>query len=264
SGRRPRSAGSGARRAGRRPRTRRRRASAGGAARSSAEDDGAGRVGVAAGHEGELAVLHLRCRGAADLPHRLDRVVEAVDEGLGELAAVGVAREPPVGPGEAPALDERPALSGRREAVILERHDDERREEVVEAGDVDAPGPDARHAPEPAGGARSAVVASLALVEAGEPDVVPARRHRAGQDVGGRLAEIAGALGRGDEQRDGAVGLEAGQSSRRSGSDIMREAWCSAMVMGARMTACGFRAAWPRKATATSPYWSWVVPYSVR
>src|SRR5207247_7418913 len=168
SGRRPRSAGSEARRVGRRPRTRRRRRSAGAAGGSSAEAHGAGRVRVAAGDEGELAVLHLRRRGATDLPHRLDRVVEAVDEGLGQLAAVGVAREAPVGPGEAPALDEGPALARLREAVVLERRDDERREEVVEAGDVDVTRPHARHCPEPARGPRGAVVVPLPGVEGGE------------------------------------------------------------------------------------------------
>ena len=44
----------------------------------------------------------------------------------------------------------------------------------------------------------------------------------------------------------------------------MREAWWSAIVIGVRMTAWGFRIAWPRNATATSAYWSSVVPYSIR
>ena len=54
------------------------------------------------------------------------------------------------------------------------------------------------------------------------------------------------------------------QSKSRSGSEIMREAWWSARVIGVRMTAAGLRIACPRNAIATSAYWSSVVPYSMR
>ena len=114
-----------------------------------------------------------------------------MDERLGELAAVRVADEAAVGPREAAALDERTPLPFGREAVILERHDHERREEVVEERDVDVRRGHARHVPELSRGPRRAVLLARRLEEAREPDVVSPRRHRAGEHVGGGLTAVA-------------------------------------------------------------------------
>jgi hypothetical protein len=90
----------------------------------------------------------LSARGAAYLSHRLRRVVEAVNERLGELPAVRVRHEPAVRPDEPSSRDEGAALAAPAEAVVLERDDHERREEVVEERRVDVGGPDTGHLPE--------------------------------------------------------------------------------------------------------------------
>ena len=132
-----------------------------------------------------------------------------MDEGFRELPAVRVADEPAVRPGETALLDERTALTAPAEAVVLETHDHERREEVVEERDVDVRRGHARHVPELSRGPRRAVLLARRLEEAREPDVVSPRRHRAGEHVGGGLTAVARALGGDDEQGHRAVGLDA-------------------------------------------------------
>ena len=57
--------------------------------------------------------------------------------------------------------------------------------------------------------------------------------------------------------------LSMQQSSRCSGSAIMRDAWWSATVIGLRIIARGFIDPCVRSATATAPNCSLVQPYSI-
>src|SRR5262249_58485563 len=114
------------------------------------------------------------------------KVVDPMDEGCRELPAVGVADEPAVRPRETTPLDERTALPAPAEAIVLEPHDHERREEVVKERDVDVPRLHAGHLPELSRGARRAVLLACGLEEAREADVMPPGSHRSGEHVGGR------------------------------------------------------------------------------
>ena len=111
-----------------------------------------------------------------------------------------VGSEPP-GP-ELAVRDERAAFALRAEAVVLERDEDGVRVAVVELEHVDVVERDAGHAQRELAGAPGAGVdgrlAPGALVVAGSGLAEAEQVHR-------RLAQVARALGRGDDDGDGAV-----------------------------------------------------------
>ena len=93
---------------------------------------------------------------------------------------------------------------------------------------------------------------AVELGESGCPSAIP--RMRAGPC----LASAA----RSAEETTTAVApsVSMQQSKRWKGVVIMREAWWSSMVIGARMIAFSFMPAWRRMVTATAPRCSLVVP----
>ena len=76
-------------------------------------------------------------RGAAQLAHRFDHVVHALDVAFGQRAAVGVQRQRAVGPLQGAVGGEAAAVAARTEAVGFEGEEDEGRERVVELRAVD-------------------------------------------------------------------------------------------------------------------------------
>ena len=104
-----------------------------------------GSAGGPAGDQRDLGALDLVDRGAAELLDRLAHVGHADDVGLREVAAVRVHGDGAAWPADVALGDERAALADRAEAVVLELHDDHRREVVVEERDVDVVGRDAGH-----------------------------------------------------------------------------------------------------------------------
>src|SRR5262249_44568131 len=95
--------------------------------------------GRAAGDQGELRAFDLVDRLAAELLDRLADVRHADHIGFGEMPAVRIDGDRAAGADRA-ALDEGAAFAPVTEAVVLELHDHQRREMVVEQGDVDVLG----------------------------------------------------------------------------------------------------------------------------
>ncbi len=148
-------------------------------------------------------------RGAADLAHPLGDAVHAVQVGLAELAAVRVERQLAVQL-QVSVRDEMACLAPAAEAQLLQLDEHERREMVVEHGDVHIGRPDARLLPQAARhhthlGQAGQVVA----VVAGHRELVGAAALRRGFDDRGFLRQGAGAFGGGDDERDAAVALLA-------------------------------------------------------
>src|SRR5215207_9530829 len=109
-----------------------------------------GEAGGTAGHERDLCALDLVDSIAAELLDGFANVGHTNDVCLGQMAAVGVhgdlAAEASVALG-----DERSALTDGTEAVVLELHDHEWREVVVEQRHVDVVRSDAGHLEHPPG-----------------------------------------------------------------------------------------------------------------
>ena len=84
-----------------------------------AQEHGARRDADPAGDEDAIVLLGLVHRGAADQAHAFVHAVDAVDVGLGELPAMGVAGEPPAQL-QGAVLDEILRLAGAAEAELLE------------------------------------------------------------------------------------------------------------------------------------------------
>ena len=199
--------------------------------RSSAQEDRAGRVGVAAGDERELAV---RRPATVDVP-RIWRTASVVllkpwMNASESWPPFVLQTSRPSGQASPPSSTNGPPSPRGAEAVVLERHDHERREEVVEEGDVDV-----RRARTPAisqswrRDARRAVVVARRSKKLDSRMWCAPAGHRAGEDVGRRLA-----AGRARARPTVTISATAPsvsmqQSKRRSGSEIMREAWWSAM-----------------------------------
>src|SRR5690606_10587202 len=90
------------------------------------EDHGAGGNADPGGHQHVVVAGRLVRRVAADQPHALVDAVHAVDVGLGELPAVGVARQPAAHL-EVAVLHEVPGLAAPAEPERLELPQDHRR-----------------------------------------------------------------------------------------------------------------------------------------
>src|SRR5262245_33975980 len=103
-------------------------------------------------------------------------MVEAMDRRLARGAAVRVDRQPAVGPARLTGFDEWAALANPAKAVLLEAHDDRRREMVEDHRDVDV-GPSDAGQPEQLSadedGARLAVVEPSPEREVIRETVVP-------------------------------------------------------------------------------------------
>src|SRR5262249_56676656 len=146
---------------------------------------------------------------AADLTNRLRDAVHAVDVRLAELAAVRVERQAAADL-DVPVLHEVFGLAARAEAELLELYQHEGREVVVEDRGADVARPEARHLRQlPGYDARLRQADDGAAGVAGHRVLVWAAALRGGGDERRRLPEIPGALGRHDDDRDGAVALLA-------------------------------------------------------
>ena len=113
----------------------------------ASEDQAAGRHAGAGGHEHVLDVVDLVARGPAQLAHALGDAVHPVDVRLAEQAAARVDRQLAT---EREALDggEVLGLARAAEPEVLELHEHEGREVVVEEGGRDVLGPQAGLLPE--------------------------------------------------------------------------------------------------------------------
>ena len=168
-------------------------------------------------------VGHLPRRAlAAQLAHRFDDEEHPAHAGMTgrQPAAVGVRRQRPV-PAQAPALDERAALALAAEPEVLEREQHGDRERVVQLEHVDV---GQRHA-----GALERQRTGLRgrrEVDVGHLADVEVMRERVGraEDVGRRLAQIAGPLVRRDDARRAAVGDHAAvEHVQRVGDEARRQ-----------------------------------------
>src|SRR5262249_703307 len=102
----------------------------------------------AAGDEADLGVLHLITRCAPDLPHGFRNRLKTRDRRCWEVAATRVDGKLAVRPFDTAALNEGTALALFAEAVVLDRHEHERCEVLIELRHVHLRGADAGHLPE--------------------------------------------------------------------------------------------------------------------
>src|SRR5262249_51694546 len=147
---------------------------------------------------------------AAQLLYRLADMRQADDITLGQVPAVRIDRDRAVEP-DRPAFDEASAFAAFAEAVILELHDHQRREVVVDQGDVDVLGTEPRRLVE-ALRHRSRAGRREGLLRLVEPEEGPApvaiSDLRRALDEDRALPKVGRALGVRDDESQGAVGLE--------------------------------------------------------
>ena len=173
------------------------------------EDQGARRHTDAAGDQHVLDAFGLVAGRAADQACAFGDVVDAVDVRFRQQAAVGIV-------GKATALaqvarrDEILGFAALAEPEGLELHDHLRREGVVETGGIDVVGAETGHVVDAACRQlhfRQAI--QFLAVEAGHLLLAAGRGLGDAANDRGLVLQVARALGAGDQQRHGAVGLLA-------------------------------------------------------
>src|SRR5206468_1721114 len=93
--------------------------------------------------KGHLRILHLINRLTAELPHRFDRVLHAVNIPFGQIAAAGVIGQRTVRVEQLTVCYERPTFTTFTEAELFEGHEHQWCKVVVDKTDVDIFMPDA-------------------------------------------------------------------------------------------------------------------------
>ena len=199
------------------------------------DGDGAVAEVAIAGHQPDLRIRHLGPPGlAAQLPHQLDDVVHPRHVRLRQQPAMRVHRQP-AAEAERAALDEGAALALGAEAEILELAEHDIGEAVVDLGDVDIGRRDARHGEGARRGLGQAEPRHVRPLGDGARAVRMALRD-AGDSTRGRRRSCARSAAL--TTTAAAPSLSRLQSSSRSGSAIIREAWWSSMVIGAVISHC--------------------------
>src|SRR6266511_651929 len=174
-----------------------------------AKHERARRHAGAGGDEHVLDPVDLVHRRAPHLARALGDAVHAVDVRLAELPAVGVDRQR-AAELDGPVAEELLRFAALAEPELLELREHQRREVVVDDGGLDVVGTEPGRVPQlPGNEPHLGQSRDRVAVVARHHVLVLARALRGCVDQDGRVRQVVRPLGRGDDQRLGAVALLA-------------------------------------------------------